>query len=90
MVEDAEMNKNIKASSDEESFNFEIDQNTIVISYQNAKELEINYYELDLEILFSRTPFLISSKSSDDFSYVKANLTQKLKLNLNNQLETLK
>lgn len=89
-VEDAELSKNIKASIGEQTFSFELDQSTIILTYQSTEELEFNYYELDLEILFSRTPFLISSKSTDDFSYVKANLTQKIQLKKSNQLETYK
>jgi len=49
----------------------------LVINYQNIDEFIVNFYEIDLEILFSRTPFI--SKERDEFAFVKANHSEKIK-----------
>ena len=36
----------------------DLDKDILFIYYQNLSEVEINYYEIDLEILFSRSPFI--------------------------------
>lgn len=42
-----------------------------VIIYNDISSVTIKYYIIDLEILFSRTPFL--TQSTEDFSYVQPN-----------------
>jgi hypothetical protein len=48
-----------------------LNKNQIEVKYSNLKSLSVNYYEIDLEVLFSTSPFL--SKGSGDFGYVKPN-----------------
>jgi len=35
----------------------------------------VNYYKIDLEVLFSRNPFLLHG-NNEDFSFVKPNLIE--------------
>jgi len=35
----------------------------------------VNYYKIDLEVLFSRNPFLLHG-NNEDFSFVKPNLVE--------------
>jgi len=39
---------------------FTIEETTIHIDYVNIDKIKVNYYMIDLEILFSKTPFLTS------------------------------
>ena len=60
----------------------------IIVKFCNCKEIKINYYLIDLELLFSRNPFAL--KNNFDFDYVNPNLTQIKKvekLNENKNLE---
>lgn len=43
--------------------------------YQNIGEVTVNYYEMDLEFLFSSKPFV--SGGSGQFSYIRPNTTEK-------------
>ena len=60
----------------------------IVFRYQNIDEITINLYEIDQEILFSRSPFLEEEKNT--FSYVKPNYSEKLKIEKSPELKILK
>ena len=41
----------------------------IVVDYSNLKGVTLKFYVIDVEILFSRTPFL--KENTEEFSYVK-------------------
>jgi len=59
---------------DEETLQVTIANKCLEISYQNAKKLTVNFYEIDLEVLFSRTPFLLKNTGKgSDFDFVKPN-----------------
>ena len=60
------------------SFNFKIESNQANLNYQNVAELVVNYYEMDIELLFSRRPF--AQDELDGFSMIKPNLTRTVKL----------
>lgn len=49
-----------------------IEGNQILVTYSNLAAITVQFYKIDLEILFSRNPFL--NKSESDFSYVLPNL----------------
>jgi hypothetical protein len=46
----------------EPQMDFTIDNQTktIIIDYVNVQKVKINYYLIDLEIMFSKTPFISS------------------------------
>ena len=50
----------------------------MTIDYQKVSNLQVNYYEMDLEFLFSTNPFV--SSNSGSFSVVRPNKTERLQL----------
>lgn len=69
--------KQTQLASTEASFHFQIKDKNIVISHQNVREFRIHYYLMDIELLFSRSPFM--QKHSDQFSYIRPNQVQTIK-----------
>ena len=55
------------------------DQNSINITYKNITEITVKYYLIDIEILFSRSPFV--KKTKIDFGLIKPQKIEKIKLN---------
>jgi hypothetical protein len=55
----------------EPTLDFKIENNNIVLNYENIQSCTVRIYKIDLEILFSKNPFLI--QNSQSFSYVRAN-----------------
>jgi hypothetical protein len=53
----------------------------------NLSSIEISYYVMDIEILFSRSPFL--QKQQDQFAYVRPNLQNIVKLLNQQELQKL-
>lgn len=53
----------------EPQFHCSLEGKTITMEYLNVMEVEIKYYVIDPEVLFSRTPFLM--QKNEDFSYTK-------------------
>jgi hypothetical protein len=53
----------------EESFDFEIKSRQIKIVYQQMSKCQIKYYPMDIELLFSRNPFV--QKQADEFMIIQ-------------------
>lgn len=54
---------------------------TISISYLNVTNVKISYYPIDLEILFSKSPFLTTDLvSTDEFSFVQPFMQEDVQL----------
>ncbi|MEQ8764025.1 MAG: hypothetical protein RL885_08860 [Planctomycetota bacterium] len=53
------------------TFDFEVEAKTISIDHRNLDELEVAYYLMDIELLFSRNPFV--QEFSGEFSYIRPN-----------------
>ena len=51
-----------------------VDGQKITVNYQNVTEFRMNYYLMDVELLFSKSPFV--QQYSDQFSLVTPNQTQ--------------
>ena len=62
-----------KLAATEPNFDFQVEAKKITINYQNVKECRINYYLMDIELLFSRNPFV--QQYSGQFSYIQPNDT---------------
>ena len=67
----------------EPKLTFSIENKNLQIIYSNLASINIKFYFIDLEILFSRRPFLkqvifINFQESDDFSFVVPNFVQVL------------
>lgn len=60
------------------SFDFEIEDGTISVNHQNLSQLVVNYYLMDIELLFSRNPF--GQTQGDGFSLIRPNLGQTVQL----------
>ena len=58
----------------EPSFEFTIDASKVNLNSQNVSEVTVNYYLMDVELLFSRNPFV--QQSGGQFSSIKPNLTR--------------
>ncbi len=57
----------------ETSFDFKVEAKQIVIDYQNVTQARINYYLMDVELLFSRSPFV--QEYSGQFAFIRPNET---------------
>eukprot|EP01133_Synstelium_polycarpum_P009805 gene9805-11454_t len=75
-VEDSENDRerrHAKMLSSEPSFDVSIEPNrSIAISYNNLTDITVNYYIMDIELLFSNNPF-VHQESSGQFSFVSPN-----------------
>lgn len=81
--EDNEYERKRKQVRMEPQMDFTIDNQTktIIIDYINVEKVKINYYLIDLEIMFSKTPFI--SSDTQDFSFVQPFLTEELAIDSN-------
>jgi len=81
--EDNEHDRKRKQVRMEPQMDFVIDSQTktIIIDYINVERVKINYYLIDLEIMFSKTPFI--SSDTQDFSFVQPFLSEELALDSN-------
>jgi hypothetical protein len=55
----------------EPSFEFQVEGGQIQLAYQNLKQVRVNYYLMDVELLFSRNPFVQQFRGQ--FSAIKPN-----------------
>jgi len=62
----------------EASFDFEVEARKITLTYQNIAECRVNYSLMDIELLFSRNPFV--QQYSGQFAYIRPNETATIKL----------
>lgn len=60
------------------SFELQVESKKIRIHYQNVSQLQINYYLMDIELLFSRNPFV--QQHSGQFSTIRPNRSAALEL----------
>ncbi|MBL7223541.1 MAG: hypothetical protein ISS72_06800, partial [Candidatus Brocadiae bacterium] len=66
---------------------FKVEAKQITINFQNLKTVTINYYVMDVELLFSRNPFV--QQFSGQFSYIRPNLTTQVALPEKSLIHTL-
>ena len=60
------------------SFDFKVESRKVTLDYQSLTEVTVNYYLMDIELLFSQNPFL--REESGRFAYIRPNETQTMKL----------
>ena len=65
-------------ASTEPSFDLKVEAKKVRIEYQNLKRASVNYYLMDIELLFSRNPFV--QGHSNQFSQILPNLTDTIPL----------
>ncbi|QTA80960.1 Uncharacterized protein dnl_32770 [Desulfonema limicola] len=76
-----------KLAETEPVLDFKVESRRIFISYRNLKSCQINYYPMDIEMLFSRNPFV--QQKSTQFSYIKPSRFDKILLPNNQEQFTL-
>lgn len=62
----------------EPTFDFTVEAKQVAINYQNLKTVRVNYYVMDVELLFSRNPFV--QQFGGQFSAIRPNQTQEVTL----------
>ena len=60
-------------ASTEPSFDLKVEAKKVRVEYQNLKQATVNYYLMDIELLFSRNPFV--QGHSNQFSQILPNFT---------------
>ena len=61
-----------------ESIDLEVVGGQAKLTFQNVKQAKLNFYEMDIEQLFSRSPF--AQNDLEGFSLIRPNMTTNLKL----------
>jgi hypothetical protein len=70
--------KQTKLASTQGNFEFKVEAKKVTINYQNLEKVRVNYYKMDVELLFSRNPFVRGD--SGRFAYIRPNATQTIAL----------
>jgi hypothetical protein len=65
-------------ASTEPNFDLEIEGRKVTVRYQNLEEIRVSYYPMDIELLFSRSPFL--GEYSSRFAAIRPNAEEKVAL----------
>ncbi len=60
------------------NFDLKVEAKEIKLEYQNLKQVVVNYYLMDVELLFSRNPFV--QQDSSRFSLIRPNRTETVEL----------
>ena len=68
------------------SFEFQVEAKKVRIDYQNLSKVQVNYYLMDIELLFSRNPFV--QKYSGQFSNIRPNSSKQIVLPQNKKVFT--
>ena len=55
-----------------------VEAKQVRVNYQNIDEVEVNFYKMDIELLFSRNPFV--QQHSGQFASIRPNATRTIKL----------
>ncbi len=71
----------------EPSFEFTVEARTVKLTHQNLDKVRVNFYLMDIELLFSRNPFV--QQYSDQFSFIRPNETVELELPTGQNTTTL-
>ena len=69
-VDDQNQNQTQLAAT-EPGFDFKVESGEVIVDYQNLSSVKVNYYKIDIELLFSRNPFV--QNFDGGFSFIKPN-----------------
>lgn len=67
-----------RLAATEPSLEFQVEAQKVALSYHNLKRVTVNYYLMDIELLFSRNPFV--QTQGGQFAHIRPNMTQALDL----------
>ena len=70
--------KQTELAATQPSFEFEVEAKEIVLAYQNLDRVQVNYYLMDIELLFSQNPFV--QQYSSQFSHIRPNAAKSVSL----------
>ncbi len=59
------------SATSEPDFDFAVDKKTVTLNVRNLSLLHLNFYRMDIELLFSRQPFV--QQQSSQFAFIKPN-----------------
>jgi hypothetical protein len=59
--------------------------NQVTLSANNIENVQLNFYAMDIEVLFSRNPFV--QQYSNKFSFVRPNASQEVELGENQEVQ---
>lgn len=65
-------------AASEPSFDFKVESRQVKLSYQNLQSVAVNYYLMDIELLFSTNPFV--EGQTGQFAWIQPNLTKTVTL----------
>ena len=65
-------------AASEPAFEVKVEAGKVAVSYQNISSFQVHYYKMDVELLFSKNPFV--QQYSSQFSYVSPNQSDTVKL----------
>jgi hypothetical protein len=60
------------------SYEFKVEDRQVQLSFQNLDHVTVNYYPMDVELLFSRKPFL--KDDTEHFTYIVPNTVETIEL----------
>ena len=75
---DSRDQRQAELAAQEPSFEISVEAKKVRVEYQNLKRVTVNYYLMDIELLFSRNPFV--QQHSRQFSQILPNLTDLVQL----------
>jgi hypothetical protein len=67
-----------KTAASEPSFDAAVEGKGVAVTWQNVEAVRVNYYPMDVELLFSTNPFV--QQAGGQFAYIRPNRTQEVKL----------
>jgi len=67
-----------KLTATEPSFEFKVESRKVAVAYQNMPEVQVRYYLMDVELLFSGSPFV--QQHGGQFAYIRPNRQETIKL----------
>jgi hypothetical protein len=60
------------------NIDFKVEDRKVTLNYQNVTDVHVNYYKMDIELMFSQNPFL--GRFGGQFSSIRPNRSDEIKL----------
>lgn len=76
--DDDQTQKNTQLAGSTPAFDFTLEGKSIKLNHQNLEQIEVRYYLMDIELLFSRNPFV--KRFDHQAAYIRPNLVEVVKL----------
>jgi len=84
---DDEDRQQARLAASQPNFDFKVETRQVKIDYQNLESVTVSYYLMDIELLFSRNPFV--RKDSSRFAHIRPNQTLEVELPADKPTHTL-